>query len=336
MPTQTLGVIEAPPRKSQKITAKSGEPELEPDQRTAFSRESREVLDRIEAEVSHGIQRCDPDQQISNEVYADIIAEIVDTVFSVMEEEGRTELNDRDLGFIKERARRLTRESLPKVSRPARRFGKLDRVVCYIGGDRQWAPGRIQSLDEDDPQDPTGQTILPYVVKLDPPVGRMISVPKDSNEVCRAEVCFGSRAGANLFTSMCMPQRRVSSTRRFAEGDRVACAVEDATDDFTEWAAGTVVTVEHTSQGEGNMAPGSATVPYKVDLDNGNAVLVHRDEHIFIRELALQPAGPCIGAGGTRCTARFAKRKKAAGEGFEMVDHQTRQVRAVQDDGDDD
>ena len=35
-----------------------------------------------------------------------------------------------------------------------------------------WAPGTIQALNEEDPQDPTGQTKLPYVVKLDPPIGR--------------------------------------------------------------------------------------------------------------------------------------------------------------------
>ena len=39
-----------------------------------------------------------------------------------------------------------------------------------------------QATHEEDPADPTGQTVLPYVVKIDPPEGRLISVPTD--EVC--------------------------------------------------------------------------------------------------------------------------------------------------------
>ena len=37
---------------------------------------------------------------------------------------------------------------------------------------------------------------------------------------------------------------RVSS-RRFSQGDRVACAVEDASGDYSDWAAGTVQVVDY-------------------------------------------------------------------------------------------
>ena len=30
-----------------------------------------------------------------------------------------------------------------------------ERVVCRIGGEHGWAPGKIQALNEDDPSDPT-------------------------------------------------------------------------------------------------------------------------------------------------------------------------------------
>ena len=39
------------------------------------------------------------------------------------------------------------------------------------------------------------QRSLPYVVKIDPPNSRLVSVPMDDNKVVRAEVCFGQRAG---------------------------------------------------------------------------------------------------------------------------------------------
>ena len=80
------------------------------------------------------------------------------------------------------------------------RFAKLDRVVCNIGGSRGWAAGSVQALNEEDPSDPSGETLLAYVVKVDPPDSRLVSVPKDTNQYARAEVCFGQRAGAEWFT----------------------------------------------------------------------------------------------------------------------------------------
>ena len=50
------------------------------------------------------------------------------------------------------------------------------------------------------------RTLTRYVVKIDPPNGRLISVPRDSHDIVRPEVCFGRRAGALFFTRMCRPQ----------------------------------------------------------------------------------------------------------------------------------
>ena len=54
---------------------------------------------------------------------------------------------------------------------------------------RGWAAGSVQALNEEDPSDPTGQTVLAYVVKIDPPDSRLVSVPKDTTDYVRAEVC---------------------------------------------------------------------------------------------------------------------------------------------------
>ena len=63
----------------------------------------------------------------------------------------------------------------------------------------------------DDPEDAKGQ-VIPYVVKLD--VRRLISVPKDDNNLCRAEVCFGQRAGSLLFSIFCLPSKRSAKAKR--------------------------------------------------------------------------------------------------------------------------
>ena len=74
--------------------------------------------------------------------------------------------------------------SAPKgdSARRKTRFAKMDRVLCFIGlPDMPWVPGTIQSLNEEDPSDP--RKTLPYVVKVDPPINRLISVPKDVNSL---------------------------------------------------------------------------------------------------------------------------------------------------------
>lgn len=146
----------------------------------------------------------------------------------------------------------------------------------------------------------------------------------------RAEVCFGQRAGAAHFTRMCLPKapRQKRRAPRFAPGERVACAVEDATSEYSDWAAGTVLAVDGTVEEWAGYPEARSTVPYRVGLDGGGIVLVHRDEHVLIRELALQPAGRRVGADGSRCLGKFARRR-ADGD-WQVVDHATRKVRKMQ------
>ena len=83
-------------------------------------------------------------------------------------------------------------------------------------------------------------------------------------------------------------------------------------------------------------------MPYRVQLDGGCEVLVHRDEHWLIRDLALQPAPASRQApGGVRCLSRIERRQ--CGDRWEAVDHTTRRVRPCsaplsddEDDEDDD
>lgn len=62
------------------------------------------------------------------------------------------------------------------------RFSRFDRVVCRMG-QVLWVPGTVAAVDEPnrDPEDSTSPN-LPYVVKLDPPLARLISVPRDNSQ----------------------------------------------------------------------------------------------------------------------------------------------------------
>jgi hypothetical protein len=241
------------------------------------------------------------------------------------------------------RAFNLHLKSLRKQMSAAKRFEKMDRVLCFIGlPDMPWIPGTIQSLDEEDPSDPTGRKKLPYVVKVDPPINRLISVPRDVNTLVTAERCFGQRAGALWSTMFAMP-RRFMKAKRFKVGDRVVCAVEDDTDRFTEWKAGTVTDVNYSIEADaktfldelGDQASTltksrswtkeGALVPYRVELESGCKVLVHRDEHWLVRDLELQAEAPRQAEDGTRNLKRLVKRKR--GDDWELVDHTTRKVR---------
>lgn len=204
------------------------------------------------------------------------------------------------------------------------------------------ASGTIQAVNEDDPQDPRGPK-LPYVVKMDPPGARLISVPMDDCSVCRAEVCFGQRAGALWFTLFSLPVRPSNKKRRFQVGERVACAVEDDSDDYSVWASGTILDVDFSIEMDATAhmpdrewAGAAGCVPYRVQLDSGSIVLAHRDEHWLVRDLALQAVGPRqlpIGAPSPdaanryRSSDRIVKRQRPGDNTWEAVDHDTRRVR---------
>ena len=304
---------------------------------------------RVEDAVSAQIQARDPDQALRLSDYQDVLFEVSDKVLRVMEREDRDYMDDDDRDFVARRVRKMVRTHLDKYeeerSKPTR-FRRAERAVCRIGGERAWASGVIASVNEDNPEDPYGPK-LPYVVKIDPPVGRLISVPNDEYDLCRAEVCFGQRAGALLFTLFCLPPARPrKGKRRFAEGERVACAIEDETNDYSVWAAGTVLEVDHSIEErarellpERQWAGGFAVVPYRVGLDSGGEVLVHRDEHWLVRDLALQSPGPRqvpIGSDTkvANCLTRLERRHKGDYT-WEAVDHMTRRVRPCEAPSDD-
>ena len=138
---------------------------------------------------------------------------------------------------------------------------------------------------------------LPYVVKLSPPFGRLIAAPVDHPSVIRAEVCFGQRKESLLLTLACLPEikQQTQPKLRFCIGDRVACALEDATNDCSLWGAGTVVDINYSvkkaseavypdRKWKGN----PSLIPYRVNLDTGCKVLVQRDEEWLVRALELQ------------------------------------------------
>lgn len=232
---------------------------------------------------------------------------------------------ERDLA---EAAARLTdgREPLPPgydylPTPPPRRFQRSDRVVCSLGGGFGWLPGAVQSINEPNPHDP--RDLFPYLVKLDPPLGKLISVPEDKKNFCRSEICFdGDVPGGAEFSIACLPLNPTKQ-RRFGEGDFVCVAVEDPEDVHTDWAAGEVIQVD--------VDVGAASkIPYRVRLADtgGRSVLVHREEHRFIRSRNLQSPGPRTGA--TRVLDKFVTRQKKDGS-WEKVDHETLRVRVCAD-----
>ena len=166
---------------------------------------------RVEDAVAEAIADHDPNQRLPGRDYEDVLYDVADKVFSTITEENRDALDDEDMAYIARKTRKLVAAALdaldPPAPPPKLRYAMFDRVVCNVGGERRWAPGTVMSVLEDDPDDVTGQAKLPYVVKMDPPNGRLISVPKDVYDVCRSEVCFGQRAGALWFTLFCLPQQ---------------------------------------------------------------------------------------------------------------------------------
>ena len=202
---------------------------------------NREVRANVEDAVSAQLRLSDPEERLG-EKRVDVLETVADEAFLRMVDEQRPVLEERDRELIQQ----SIEEQIAQLTM-GRRFAKGERVVCRIGGGRGWAAGAVVMIDVDNPNDPTSQ--LPYVVKIDPPDSRMISAPRDKNEVVRAEVCFGQRERALQFTRYCLPLRQTNA-RRFQVGDRVTCAVEDASGDYSDWVAGKVTAVHHTVGGD--------------------------------------------------------------------------------------
>lgn len=61
---------------------------------------------------------------------------------------------------------------------PSWRFNIGDEVLCYVGGDEGWQKGKVQFIDEQDPEE-ENWFLIPYVVKLHDDT--LISVPYDND-----------------------------------------------------------------------------------------------------------------------------------------------------------
>jgi len=276
--------------------------------------------------VGSSIQDCDPDRKLEDVEFHAIIEDITFKVARSMGDTGRTEVNDEDRKFVEHHVRKLVLGRLLKANHGSRkpRFEKLERVVCNVGC--EWVCGCVLAVNEPDPEDQN--VVYPYVVKVDPPVNQPISVPFDSHDIVRPEVCFGQSADGLQLTLFCLPQIK-SKARRFQVGERVACAVENsvAAPTGTMWAAGTItevdISMEQAAEKElpeviaDKWPRGVPSVPYLVHLDAGCPVLVHKDEHWLLRDLEL------VGGGSRHKRMEVCQRNGS----WETVDHVTRRVR---------
>jgi hypothetical protein len=210
------------------------------------------------------------------------------------------------------------------------RFALYDRVRCNLGSEVGWVSGNVQALNE-----PHQGGSLPYVVMLDRPLKRLITVPTDGNHCVRAEVCFvDGPAGGPCAKAVSGSSTLKRAQLRFALGDRVACltAGPDGTAWPRRWTAGTVSGLWHQPVG----AREGAAVPYVVKLDAGTVisngqerwedvqyemnVLIHQDDHLYVRALEHQPAGDCP---SSMALARFTVQYKEEKGWTEKIDQQT-------------
>ena len=217
----------------------------------------------------------------------------------------------------------------PQLDR-AWRFAKFDHVRCNVGGNFGWVCGQVQAVNFVDEG-----SLLPYLVMLEPPMKRMIAVPYDAPSHMRPEVCFaecpaGGEPAQAISLSPLPPNLAGRKTLRFAVGARVACltAGPDGSGWPRRWSAGTVR--ELWTQPKGGAA--GAVVPYAVELDEspdsfGGTVLCHRDEHICVRSLDLQPVGECP---NETVLQRFTERRNEQSGCDERVDQETFGVRKIQ------
>lgn len=214
------------------------------------------------------------------------------------------------------------KQPVPLDSSQAWRFANYDRVRCNLG-DQGWVCGNVQALDE--PYPDGSQGTLPYVVMLDKPFSRLISVPSDGSHCVRPDVCFadGAKGGACAEAVAHGAGAKREAALRFAVGDRVACltAGPDGGAWPRRWSAGTVRELWPTPRG----AAAGAAVPYAIELDSGALrVLAAGDDHLHVRSLDLQPEVACP---AQRALSRFTVRQNAEKGWDENVDQQTRRVR---------
>eukprot|EP00747_Dinoflagellata_sp_TGD_P204121 gnl/TRDRNA2_/TRDRNA2_77780_c0_seq1.p1 gnl/TRDRNA2_/TRDRNA2_77780_c0~~gnl/TRDRNA2_/TRDRNA2_77780_c0_seq1.p1 ORF type:complete len:446 (+),score=76.50 gnl/TRDRNA2_/TRDRNA2_77780_c0_seq1:51-1388(+) len=200
------------------------------------------------------------------------------------------------------------------------RFDLNDRVVCNIG--MRWIGGGIVGRD---PEKKEGWC---YLVKTDPHSGlesRTISVPSDSEKVCVQEVCFGlDQMHHTKGAAPELPDHTANKSFRFELGQRVTCLVRHQADLLENWQAGVVDAVNPMLPGPGEWGEGDidgelatsivfrgffpASVPYRVQLDRGDFVFCHADNHTLIRREGLEPQTRVKGISN-----RMEDRKDASG-----------------------
>eukprot|EP00747_Dinoflagellata_sp_TGD_P178909 gnl/TRDRNA2_/TRDRNA2_28803_c0_seq1.p1 gnl/TRDRNA2_/TRDRNA2_28803_c0~~gnl/TRDRNA2_/TRDRNA2_28803_c0_seq1.p1 ORF type:complete len:361 (-),score=51.06 gnl/TRDRNA2_/TRDRNA2_28803_c0_seq1:63-1145(-) len=225
----------------------------------------------------------------------------------------------------------FTAQDIEKL-RSTLRFGLNDRVLCFVGP--RWLAGHIVGtavVDEGD--------ILPYLVKTDPNPGlpsRTISVPNDSDNICRQEICFNPTSQMHLVkgAARTLPASKkggfIKPKLRFAVGDKVVCRIQSNPDDGLEqWAPGSISEVWPNLPGELAWDMGEVkgqfpeVVPYKVDMSSGEWVFCHWDDHSLIRREGFEPLTRVRGI-SQRMEVRTAKDGTK-----EKVDHATERRKRI-------
>ena len=148
------------------------------------------LLESLDDAIAAELAACDPAGRLCGPKRSAVKLELLQNFFETLASNNQLTLTAADRGRI----RGAVSASLPA------RFVRRDRVVCNVGGARPWEAGVVHAVDEPDPDDGSGRRKFAYIVLTDPPTARLVSVPQDSNDLIRAEVCFGQRAGALWFT----------------------------------------------------------------------------------------------------------------------------------------
>ncbi|KOO34135.1 hypothetical protein Ctob_012566 [Chrysochromulina tobinii] len=131
--------------------------------------------------MSNELSEMDLNDELSDEEHQEIMFTIFDKVLKAVKKKGNKDLDEADLAFVKARIEKeAIKRNLQQPHATKRRFAPLDRVVCRVRGDREWAAGTVQALDqENDDVDP--YRTFPYLVKVDPPGSSGVLVPEDTN-----------------------------------------------------------------------------------------------------------------------------------------------------------
>ena len=125
-----------------------------------FDDEEVVLLSRIGQALSEAmsieLSEMDLNDELSDEEHQEIMFTIFDKVLKAVKKKGNKDLDEADLAFVKARIEKeAIKRNLQQPHATKRRFAPLDRVVCRVRDDREWAAGSVQALDqENDDVDP--------------------------------------------------------------------------------------------------------------------------------------------------------------------------------------